>query len=150
MPNHNDYKLDLTSLEDALRSFEASLDIINNADWFEGQSSAVKNTLTAGVIQNFEFVYELSIKMLRRRLELDSDSPESIDQLSFRETLRLAGERGLIDNVETWFGYRLLRNLTSHTYDQAKAKIACAEALPFLGDAERLMRTLKSRNEQDS
>ncbi|NOR69735.1 MAG: hypothetical protein GQ532_08610 [Methylomarinum sp.] len=33
----------------------------------------------AGVIQNFEFVYELSIKMLKRQMELEVASPEDID-----------------------------------------------------------------------
>lgn len=91
MPNQSPYKLDLTALSDSISSFEDSLKILENAEWLSQQSSAVQNTLAAGVIQNFEFVYELCIKMLRRRLELDADSPAEIDQLSFRDTLRLAG-----------------------------------------------------------
>ena len=147
MPNQSPYKLDLTALSDSISSFEDSLKILENAEWLSQQSSAVQNTLAAGVIQNFEFVYELCIKMLRRRLELDADSPAEIDQLSFRDTLRLAGEKGLIEKVESWFDYRSLRNVTSHTYDHNKAKHACAEAIPFLEDAKSLLQALEKRND---
>ncbi len=82
---------------------------------------ALRNTLLAGVIQNFEFVYELSVKMLRRELERGSDTPGEIDAANFRDMLRIAAERGLIDNIEAWFGYRQMRNLSAHTYDQTKA-----------------------------
>jgi len=147
MSENTPYKLDLTALQNSINSFSDSLKILENSDWLAQQSPAVQNTLTAGVIQNFEFVYELCIKMLRRRLELDSDSPAEIDQLSFRDTLRLAGEKGLIEQVEKWFEYRSLRNITSHTYDQGKARQACIEAAPFLNDAQSLQRALESRND---
>jgi len=91
--------LDLSGLRAAIASFEDSLDVVGDAAWFSAQSARVQNTLMAGVIQNFEFVYELGFKMIKRRLELDSASPADVDALSFRDLLRVAGERGLVDNV---------------------------------------------------
>lgn len=48
-------KLDLSSLRNAVDSLFQSLEIVGNEAWFSAQTIAVRNTLTAGVIQNFEF-----------------------------------------------------------------------------------------------
>ena len=120
--------------------------LVDDAAWFEPQSSRVKNTLIAGLIQNFEFVYELSVKMIRRQLELEAASPTEVDEASFRDVMRLAGERGLVSNVEAWFGYRRLRNITAHTYDQAKARLVLDGLAPFVGDAQSLLQALEARH----
>ncbi len=59
--------LDLSSFKEAIASLESGLGTVSNAEWFKQQSPAVQNTLVAGVIQNFEFVYEIGIKMIRSR-----------------------------------------------------------------------------------
>lgn len=138
--------LDLTPLADAIGSLEQGIAVVRDADWFDEQSEAVRNTLIAGVIQNFEFVYELSIKMLRRRLELDAASPTETDFGSFRDLLRTAAEKGLIVDVEAWFAYRQMRNITSHTYDHEKARQVYAGTRRFLGDARALFEALVVRN----
>lgn len=140
-------KLDLSSLEQALGSLQQSLETVGDTAWFDAQPAPVRNTLIAGVIQNFEFVYELGIRMLRRRLELDAATPTEVDFDSFRDLMRTAGERGLIGDVEAWFGYRKMRNITSHTYDQNKARILYQGTLRFVGDAEALLRQLTARND---
>ena len=109
--------LDLTPLRNAIVSLREGAAVVGDAAWFAAQTSAVQNTLTAGVIQNFEFVYELSIKMMRRELEKDADSPSDTDFTGFRDMLRTAAEKGLIADVEAWFDYRKMRNITAHTYD---------------------------------
>jgi nucleotidyltransferase substrate binding protein (TIGR01987 family) len=115
--------LDLSALRSALASFEDSLDVVvGDAAWFGAQSPRVQNTLMAGVIQNFEFAYDLGFKMIRRRLEPDAASPGDIDGLDFRDVLRVAGEAGLVDDVRAWFEYRAMRAITAHTYDQAKTR----------------------------
>jgi len=138
--------LDLTALRAALASFEDSLDVVGDAAWFGAQSPPVRNTLMAGVIQNFEFVYELGFKMIRRRLEFDAASPGEIDGLNFRDILRIAGEAGLVDDVPAWFEYRAMRNITAHTYDQAKARQIYLGALKFRADARQLLARLEARN----
>lgn len=138
--------LDLTSLRNAVASLEAGLDVVGDAAWFDRQPEKVKNTLIAGVIQNFEFVYEIGFKMIRRQIEAEAASPDEVDESSFRDVMRVAAEKGLIADVEAWFQYRLLRNITAHTYDQAKARQVYEGTLRFIGDARDLLRRLEARN----
>jgi nucleotidyltransferase substrate binding protein (TIGR01987 family) len=138
--------LDLGSLRDAVQSLSDALEVVGNPTWFAAQDAKVRNTLIAGVVQNFEFVYEISVKMIRRRLELDALSPAEVDRANFRELLREAGEKGLIDDVEAWFGYRRMRNVTARTYDHAKAIQVYHDTMRFVGDARSLLARLEARN----
>jgi nucleotidyltransferase substrate binding protein (TIGR01987 family) len=142
----NEPALDLGSLRKALASLEGAIEIVSNTAWFDRQPANLQNTLIAGVVQNFEFVYELSIKMLKRRIEIHSSSPGDIDGASFRDLLRIAGEKGLIADVEAWFKYRRMRDLTSHSYDREKALEIYRDTLTFAGDAESLLAALEARN----
>lgn len=141
-----DLKLDLGALRSALASLEDGLEVVSDADWFHRQSHKVRNTLIAGVIQNFEFVYEVGYKMLRRQIELESASPADVDEGNFRDVLRLAGEKGLVADVEAWFGYRQMRNITAHTYDHEKAQKVYQGTLLFIDDARALLASLEARN----
>ena len=142
----NDSTLDLSALQRALTSLEDSLEVVSDSEWFNEQSLKVQNTLIAGVIQNFEFVYEVGFKMIKRQIELESASPDEVDQGSFRDVLRLAAEKGLIRDVEAWFGYRRMRNITAHTYDHEKAQQVYQGTLLFINDARALLTSLEARN----
>ncbi len=142
----NDSTLDLSALQRALTSLEDSLEVVSDSEWFNEQSLKVQNTLIAGVIQNFEFVYEVGFKMIKRQIELESASPDEVDQGSFRDVLRLAAEKGLIRDVEAWFGYRRMRNITAHTYDHEKAQQVYQGTLLFINDARTLLASLEARN----
>lgn len=139
-------KLDITLLSDAITSLQESIGTVSNEPWFNAQPKPVQNTLIAGVIQNFEFVYEHSIKMLRRRIEMDAATPTEADFSNFRDLLRTAAERGLIADMEAWLGYRKMRNLTSHTYDHEKAREVYQGTVQFMDDAKSLLQTLVARN----
>lgn len=139
-------KLDFSALRNALVSLEESIAIVSRTEWFAQQPQALQNTIIAGVIQNFEFVYELGIKMIRRQLELEAASPTEVDESSFRDLIRVAGEKGLIADVEAWFGYRRMRNITAHTYDHAKAQQVFEGSLGFVKDARALLLALESRH----
>lgn len=84
--------LDFGALRFVLTSLEEGIAVVSDASWFTQQPLPVRNTLIAGVIQNFEFVYELSVKMIRRQLELEAASPTEVDESSFRDLMRVAGE----------------------------------------------------------
>lgn len=101
-----------------------------------------------GLIQRFEFTYDLSHKMLRRALEAEAANPAEIDQMSFPTLVRTAAEQGLVvSDWPAWRAFREMRNITSHTYDEAKA-LAVAEAIPgFLAEASALVERLQARNE---
>lgn len=138
--------LDFTSLRNAVASLEGALGVVGDAGWFDRQPEAVRRTLIAGVIQNFEFVYELSVKMVRRQLALEADSAEEVDQAGFREMLRMAAEKGLIEDVAAWFNWRRMRNLSAHTYDQEKAEAVYRDVGTFVRDARALLAALEGRH----
>ena len=89
-------------------------------------------------IQRFEYTYELCVKSLRRQLTVMSDSPSEIDGLGYRDMIRMGVERGFIKSEKPWFGYRELRNITSHVYDPAKARKVFNALRRFQRDAKAL------------
>lgn len=142
----NTEKLDLSALQSAIHSLSDGLDVVSDPYWFNQQSDKVRNTLVSGVVKNFEFVYEISAKMIKRAIEIESASPSEVDESSFRDLLRIAAEKGLIADVEAWFKYRKMRNITAHTYDHEKALQVYRDTLAFIGDARSLLQNLESRN----
>ena len=96
-------------------------------------------------IQRFEYTYELSIKFIKRYIETENPSPENIDQMNYRDFLRLAAEIGLIEIVELWFQFREARNITSHAYDETKA-IEVFNVIPsFIQQVNYLLEKLEQR-----
>lgn len=75
-------------------------------------------------IQRFEFCFELSWKVLQSYLEL-----EGLEARSPRAAIRGAFQVGLLSDDTGWLDILELRNLTSHTYDEALAEKLYA-ALP--------------------
>lgn len=136
-------KLDATPLRNAVASLDRALGLATNDAWMAGESQTVRETITAGAIKNFEFVYELSIKLIKRSLARDAEDPKEIDRSHFRDILRMAGEKGLIEDVRAWFEYREMRNRSSHTYDEARARALLAEMPRFLADARALLSQLE-------
>ena len=139
-------RLDVSALRNAITALADGIGVVRNDGWFALQSAAVRNTLVAGVIQNFEFVYELGVKMLKRQIEAEAANPGEVDKFGFRDLLRVAAEKGLIADVDAWFGYRKMRGTTSHADDQEKARLVYQGALTFLDDARALLAALMARN----
>jgi len=135
--------LDLSPLQKALDSLLFAIERTER----ERADDIVDDMLRDSVIQRFEYTYELCWKMLKRRLEMDVPSPESIDAMSFREMIREGAERGMIDDPLVWFEYRQKRNLTTHTYDETVAKDVYLAAVAFAGDAQTLLAALLQRND---
>lgn len=102
-----------------------------------------------GLIQRFEFTYDLAHKMLRRVMEAAAATPAEIDQMSFPDLIRTASEQGLVTGGwPVWRTYREMRNITSHTYDEAKAVQVTAAIPQFLEHARELLVLLKGRPAQ--
>ena len=98
-----------------------------------------------GLIQRFEFTYDLSHKSLRRAVEARAPTPEEVDQMSFPALIRTGFEQGLVSGGWTaWQRYRELRNITSHTYDEAKAQEVAAAIPEFLAEAQGLLARLEA------
>ncbi len=136
-------KLVLSSLQKALKSLDHVATLIEHPS---PQNTSLKTELRDSAIQRFKCCYELCAKFMKRQLEQISPAPKEIDQLSFRDLLRQAGEAGLIKDVEAFMRYRDARNLTSHAYDQAKAEEVYAIIVPFLKDAQHFLQELEKRN----
>lgn len=67
-------------------------------------------------IQRFEFTYELAWKALKLWLET-----KDITTLNAKDTLQAALEQGQLSDGNGWSQLHRMRNLTSHTYDEAQA-----------------------------
>ena len=95
-------------------------------------------------IQRFEFTYEVSHKMLRRYLEATSANPAEFDAMSFQDLIRTGSERGLLlSDWSRWKVFRTARSITSHTYDETKAREVFAIIPEFLAEASHLRDRLK-------
>lgn len=130
-------KLDYQPLEKAVQSLEKALE--------RAQHEREDTELRDAVIQRFEYTYELSLKMLRRQLEQESDHPEAVDALAFKDLLREALEKGVALDLPRWVSYREARNISAHTYDEQKAHRVYQAALLFLPDAKGLLNELRLR-----
>lgn len=102
--------------------------------------------LRDGLIQRFEFTYDLTHKMLRRALEAAAANPEEIDRMSFPTLVRTGFEQGLLaSDWSVWRVWREMRNITSHTYDEVKAQQVAAAIPDFLEEAREAFRRLDTQ-----
>lgn len=139
-------KLDLTSLVNAIASLESALKV-STPDRLALFDAETREVLKAGVIQNFEFTYELSHKMLKRYLEATAASPSDIEEMAFPDLIRTASEKSLLLNGwDVWKDYRKARGTTSHAYDQDKAQEVYRVIPGFLAEAKYLLAQLELRN----
>ncbi len=115
----------------------------------EGMDDYLANTgliiVRDGLVQRFEFTYELSHKTLSRFLERKDESKQQV-RLSFQDLIRTACDEGLLlGDWQAWDGYRELRGKTSHTYGE-KVALEVVEAVPeFIKEAEFLRDKLRER-----
>ena len=129
--------VDLSSLRLALASLRRAL-----ARWDASQGQ--DEELRDACIQRFEYSFELSWKMLKRRLEIDLPDAHSVAAMSFRDLMRTGAERGLLPDVDAWMVFRDKRNITSHTYNAAKAAEVAAIIPSFADQAAGLLARLEA------
>lgn len=102
--------------------------------------------LRDGLIQRFEFTYELSHRMLWRYLRSVTASPEAFDHMPFQDLIRTGNEQGLLrGGWPAWRRYREMRSRTSHAYAAAIAEQVAAGVPGFLTEAEYLRDQLRDR-----
>ena len=132
-------KLDLTPLEKAVNRLAEGL------ARYEKDTSDTQ--IRDGLVQRFEFSYEISHKMLKRYLEASSPTPEQFDGMDFADIIRSGNEQGvLLGDWPRWRNYRAMRSKTSHTYDEDVA-VEVVRGIPaFLEEARYLLKQLQERN----
>jgi nucleotidyltransferase substrate binding protein (TIGR01987 family) len=131
-------KLDTTSLGNVVRRLREGL--------ARYEREPTDEQIRDGLIQRFEFTYELSHRMLRRYLREAAASPDEIERMPFADLIRTGNARGLLrSDWPAWRSFREMRARTSHTYD-AKVASQVAAAIPvFLEEAEHLYAELQRR-----
>lgn len=91
-----------------------------------------------GLIQCFEYTFELAWKTLKDYLEL-----EGFEVKSPRSAIQIAFQIELIENGHMWLDALSKRNLMAHTYDEAITNEAKALILEqYYGMMQQLLRLL--------
>ena len=130
--------LDLTPLSNAVHRLGEGL--------LRYQSDTSDTQIRDGLIQRFEFTYELSHKMLKRYLEISAANPTEFDSADFQYLIRSGNEQGLLLSAwPQWRKFREMRSKTSHTYDEDVALEVVASIPDFLKEAQALLAELSQR-----
>lgn len=96
----------------------------------------------AGIIQAFEYCFELSWKIMKRLLEARGRIANSP-----RETFRMAALEGFINDPEIWFDFLKKRNLTVHTYNQNEADEVIAICASFSSEIKLFLHRIGAHND---
>lgn len=137
--------LELKSIKKAIESFGRAVNIAERKEKIESVGEDELELIRAGVIQNFEFVYELCWKFMKRWIENNVGS-ETVDGVPRIELFRLAVENKLIDSVEVWMTFHKARNQTSHIYDNEIAIVVYEVSKKLLPEARSLYERLEAKN----
>lgn len=130
--------LDLSPLSNAVARLQEG--------WALYQRDTTQTLLRDGVIQRFEFTYEISHKMLKRYLKSAAANPGEYDDMAFADLIRSGNAAGLLlGDWPRWRRYREMRAKTSHTYDEAVALEVVAGIPAFIAEAIHLRDSLCAR-----
>jgi nucleotidyltransferase substrate binding protein (TIGR01987 family) len=134
-------KLDFSNLEKAITTLATAVSA------YEAKKDSAmpdeRDLMRDGVIQRFEYTFELAWKTIKRYLEMYG--LERVDKLTSRDLFRVGFEAGLIGDASAWFEYLADRNQTSHIYDDVVAAEVYDSVKAFLIDVRFLLVQLKER-----
>ena len=134
--------INLTSLQKATVSLEKAVGVVIRKQNEPTIDAEELDTIKAGVIQNFEFTYEQSWKLMKRWIE-ENISSEAVDGVPRRELFRWAYESKLITDVELWMTFHKARNSSSHLYDEIIADEVFTASVSFLAVVKDLLSRLE-------
>ena len=132
-------KLDFTSLRNSLIRLD------------EGYQRYLLDTsdikIRDGLIQRYEFTYEISHKILKRHIEMTSANLEILDTMPFADLIRTGNELSLLkSDWAAWKIFREMRAKTSHTYDEDIA-LTVVQIIPlFIQEIQFLVLQLEIRH----
>ena len=96
-------------------NFQRALFLLKEA--IENDIDSLSQLEKEGVIQRFEYTYELAWNVLKDKMEYDGII---LDRISPKAVIRQAYAAKYIKDADTWLKMTGDRNLMSHTYDLAK------------------------------
>ncbi len=135
--------IDFTPLEKAVHQLQSAI--------VEQGREPDRLLLRAGLIQTFEYTYELSHKMIRRHLAETEPNPDAVAELTFEGLIRRADELGLVSApVAEWKRFREARSETSHTYSEEKALKVVARIPVFAREVAFLLERLQKRTQSNA
>lgn len=134
--------LNLETLEKSIKALEKSIKVYYS--YKEDDNKDLIETISAGIIQNFEIAYENSWKLIARWLD-ENISADTSHKTTKNGLFRLAGEYFLIDDVNMWIEFHKSRNSTSHIYSDEISNNVLEYALKFPSYARYLLNNLKER-----
>lgn len=124
-------KIGFTALDSALKKFEEAI-----------QKVTVSELERDGVIQRFEYTFELCWKSIRKLLlELGRESVSFSPKPIFRD----AHQEQLISDIDIWFQFIDARNRSSHTYNKKTAQQVFNDIQDFGIHARKLLENLDAR-----
>lgn len=97
------------------RNFSRAFTLLREA--LEGQVETLSQLEREGVIQRFEYTFELAWNLLKDRLEYEGIALPTVTP---RQVIRQAYQARFIQDGEAWINMLTDRNLMSHTYDCEK------------------------------
>lgn len=107
----------------SLKQLDGAVDIIKQRKMNELEEQ--------GVIQSFEYNYELAWNVLKDFYEYQGER----NIQGSRDAIKMAFKRGLIDDGALWFNMIKSRMLTSRTYDEEITKIILKDIFENYYDA---------------
>lgn len=137
--------LDLTSLEAAVVQLEESLTLHSREPY--KNDPLVRKHLRAASIKAFEYTYAISLKMIKRYMEMSAIDPNEVHDMTFDNLVREAfGADLVMSDVTVWREYRKQRGTTSHTYDEEKAQDVFEMTPNFLKESRYILARLQEKN----
>lgn len=115
------------------KNFQRAFFLLREA--MENDLNTLNQLEKEGVIQRFEYTFELAWKVLKDKMEFDG---LELNQISPKAVVRQAFAAKYIKDADTWLRMIGDRNLMSHTYDFSKFEIVIVsiknDYLPMLDE----------------
>lgn len=100
----------------------------------EGMVQAQNDLDRDGVIQRFEFTFELVWKSIQAYAAY-----KGLEVTSPRDAFRVAADLGILANPDVWFDFLKDRNESTHLYSDDKAKLIFSHIPRFIEEVEKLI-----------
>ncbi len=126
------------------QNFERAFLLLQEA--LENDPGGLSDLEKEGVIQRFEYTFELAWNTLKDYMEYNGIV---LDQLTPRPIIKAAFAAKIIEDGQTWTDMLEHRNLMSHTYDQEKFEtVITAISEHYLGALNQVFMLLKEKSQE--